>query len=78
VAGNLAGVMAVMKGTPTTYNKDTQVRCAWLPIRKNKSIGAGGLRRHPAAQFVGPRRRLSHVKSIRELNSLPPTVLRFF
>ena len=26
VQGNLAGVMAVIKGTPTTYNKDFQVR----------------------------------------------------
>lgn len=25
VQGNLMGVMAVMKGTPTTYNKDFQV-----------------------------------------------------
>ncbi len=24
--GNLTGVMAVIKGTPTTYNKDFQVR----------------------------------------------------
>ena len=26
--GNLAGMLAVMKSAPTTYNKDFQVRCA--------------------------------------------------
>ena len=26
LTGNLAGIMAVMKGTPTTYNKDFQAR----------------------------------------------------
>ena len=27
LTGNLAGIMAVMKGTPTTYNKDFQACC---------------------------------------------------
>mgnify|MGYP006284147111 CR=1 FL=1 len=30
--GNLAGIMCVMKGTPTTYNKDFQVPRCWLLI----------------------------------------------
>ena len=30
LTGNLAGIMAVMKGTPTTYNKDFQVCSPWL------------------------------------------------
>lgn len=31
--GNLAGLMAVLKGTPTTYNKDFQVSVQGLQTR---------------------------------------------
>ena len=36
--GNLAGIMAVMKGTPTTYNKDFQAR---RPIMGREYMGSG-------------------------------------
>ena len=36
LTGNLAGIMAVMKGTPTTYNKDFQARQPVLITSRSK------------------------------------------
>jgi argininosuccinate lyase len=35
LTGNLAGIMAVMKGTPTTYNKDFQACCLLRELRNS-------------------------------------------